>query len=106
MARSIAIIFILVLAAVQTLALPGGGEAIKPGQKKPTNYNATWSCTYKYKGLWDRYKLTGRDWGINETMLRKCVDKAGIVTKWKYSNWTKDGHEGFVSTVCLKRRGL
>lgn len=107
MARPVAIFFILLLAAVHILALPGGPEAPKKETAKqpPTNYNATWECNFKYKVLWDDYKLTGRDWGVNETVLLKQVNKAGIASKWRYKKWEKDGHEGFVSTVSMMGGG-
>lgn len=101
MVRLISSIFVLALAAVQAFARPGGVEHTTTAKKKPTNFNATWECNYKYQGLWDNYRLVGRDWGINETMLERAVNKAGIVTKFKYSKWERDGHEGFNTTVSL-----
>ncbi|KAM0720395.1 hypothetical protein Q7P37_004531 [Cladosporium fusiforme] len=101
MARFLCLIIILVLTAVQILALPGGVEHMKAATKKPTNYNATWTCELKYKGIWESYVLTGRDWGINQTTLRTTIDKAAIVTKWKYSDWKSEGHEGFKATFNL-----
>lgn len=107
---------LLLLPTALTLALPGGGGGpstpIKgspnhPLPPEPPNLNATHMCKHRYRGIWSNYKLYGYGWNItNETQpdvlqkrLQYEINEAAAETKWKYSEFERDGKMGFNISV-------
>lgn len=62
--------------------------------------NISWECKHNYRYLSSDYAIGGLDWGVDETLKKKC-SKAGKVSKWRYYENTFGGHTNFVAQVPL-----
>lgn len=75
----------------EAILFPRGGGGGEPTRRKkpdpPVNWNATWDCWYHNEIIWANWEFRGENWyNISEAQLKKALDKAGIVTKWEFTN--------------------
>lgn len=72
--------------------------------------SASVTCEWKYKGLWNTYKISGEGWVQREEEVERKVmeaaDRTGLVTKWKVKHYPPKGDRKSTVEITVSPRAF
>lgn len=91
-----------------TLSLNESQPANETQPKREDWKSAFVACEWKYKGLWNTYKIQGEGWVQREEEVERktktAADRTGLVTKWKVKHFPPEGDQKSTVEITVSPR--